>query len=195
MTFALIIFPFIWIVILLGVYLLKGYKLKDIDFKLLTLYIIFMAMLGPIGEIFVGTLYQAAFGQPLWQYTIFPTHNGYTSLYAPVIWGISGVFLYCFHEAFGVFKKKPQWVQLVSRTFETITFEALLNVSFFVVSGALIFYYLPGDLFHITSLQTLPLYFILSIILMKTMKRLRKDPVFYSKFFTLILIATVYMTN
>lgn len=101
---VLIVFPLIWLTILTIAFLLTGGKFKKINFKLLFLYVAFMAMLGPIGEIFVGTFYEAFVGQPLWQYQILPTHNTYTSLYAPVIWGISGVLLYYIHEELRIFR-------------------------------------------------------------------------------------------
>ena len=191
----LIIFPFLWLLALLIIYLIFGGKLKKVDTKLLLLYVSFMAMLGPVGEIFVGTLYHSAFGQPLWQYAILPTHNAYTSLYAPVIWGVSGAYLYYIHESLQLFRRKSKWFQATSRMLETILFEAALNVSFLVFSTSLIFYYLPADLWHVTSLQTLPFYFILGLIVMKSMKRLKKDPVFYSALFGFLTLVVVYLAN
>jgi hypothetical protein len=191
----LIIFPFIWLVILLTIYALFREKQKNINVKLLVLYVLFMGMLGPVGEVFVGTLYNLAFGQPLWQYKVLPTHHAYTSLYAPVIWGVSGAYLYYIHEHIRLFKQKSKWLQATIRMFETIFFEATLNVSFWILTGSLIFYYLPADLWHVTSIQTLPFYFILSLIVMKSMKRLRKDPVYYSALFGLLTLVVVYLAN
>lgn len=191
----LVIFPALWLAILLILYILFGGRLKNINAKLLILYALFMAMLGPVGEIFVGTLYNLAIGQPLWQYRILPTHHAYTSLYAPVIWGVSGAYLYWTHEHVRLFSRKSMWLQAVGRMLETIFVEATLNVSFWMISGGLIFYYLPTDLWHVTSLQTLPFYFILGLIVMKSMKRLRKDPVFYSALFGFLALVVVYITN
>lgn len=194
-NYTLLLFPLLWLALLAALYFFKGYKLKDLEPKLLLLYVVFMATLGPVGEIFVGTIYETVVDQPLWQYQVMPTHDGYTSLYAPVIWGVSGAFLYVFHELMGIFKQKSRWFQVGFRTFETISLEAALNISFFLLSGGLIFYYLPGDLFHITSLQTLPFYYILNILIVKSMKRIKRSPVFFCAFFILILLVTVYMTH
>ena len=154
-----------------------------------------MATLGPIGEIVVGTFYEAVIGQPLWQYKILPTHQAYTSLYAPVIWGISGAYLYYIHEILRAFSSMSKWFQATSRMFETILVESLLNISFLLISGSLIFYYLPADLFHITSLQTLPFYFILGIVVMKSIKRLKADPLFYSAMCLFMMFVVVYLTS
>jgi hypothetical protein len=193
-TVLLLIFPVLWLAILLILYILFDGKLKNINTKLLILYVLFMAMLGPVGEVFVGSLYNLAIGQPLWQYRILPTHHAYTSLYAPVIWGVSGVYLYLIHEHVRLFSRKSMYIQAVARMLETIFVEAALNVSFWIISGGLIFYYLPADLWHATSLQTLPFYFILGLIVMKSMKRLRKNPVFYSALFSFTTLVAVYIT-
>jgi hypothetical protein len=194
-TVLFVIFPVLWLVVLLILYVLFGGKLKDINAKLLILYVLYMAMLGPVGEIFVGTLYNLVIGHPLWQYKVAPTHHAYTSLYAPVIWSISGAYLYCIHEHVRLFSQKSKWLQAFGRMLETIIVEAALNVCFWIISGGLIFYYLPADLFHVTSLQTLPFYFILGLIVMKSMKRLRKDPVFYSALFGFLAFVIVYIAN
>lgn len=193
-TALLIIFPIIWLSLLLILFLISG-KLKSIDIKLLVLYVAFMAMLGPLGEVFVDSLYTLAFGQPLWQYRVLPTHHAYTSLYAPVIWGVSGAYLYYLHESVRLFSNKSKRFQATYRTVETIVAEAALNISFLILSGGLIFYYLPGDLWHVTSLQTLPFYFILSLLVMKSINRLKKDPVFYSFLFGFITLVVVYLAK
>jgi hypothetical protein len=154
-----------------------------------------MGMLGPVGEVFVGTLYNLAFGQPLWQYKVLPTHHAYTSLYAPVIWGVSGAYLYYIHEHLRLFKQKSKWFQAAMCMLETIIFEAMLNLSFWLITGGLIFYYSPADLWHVTSIQTLPFYYILGLIVLKSTKRLRKDPAYYSALFGFLTLVVVYMAT
>lgn len=192
-TFVLIIYPLLWIAILAMIYFLFA-KNHQINFRHLALYISFMAMLGPVGEIFVGTFYEAVVGQPLWQYNVFPTHNAYTSLYAPVIWGLSGAYLYFTHEVLRVWWKKPKLQKASVYMLETIVAEVLLNVTFLLLSGGLLFYYLPADLWHVTSLQTLPFYFVLGVVILASMKRLKDHALFSSAMCISLLLVVVYLT-
>lgn len=194
LNIQLIIFPILWLAALGGIYILtsKGAKL---NINLLILHVAFMAMLGPIGEILVGTLYELVFGYPLWQYQVLPTHNAYTSYYAPVIWGIAGAYLYFTHEILRAFSKKRKLIRTSVVMVETILVEAALNLSFLAISGNLIFYYTPGDLAHITSLQTLPFYFGLGLVVLSSIKRLRRDPVFYIAMCSSLMFVTVYLTS
>lgn len=52
---------------------------------------------------------------------------------------------------------------------EAIVFEALVNLSYKAFFHDYIFYYLPGDLKHVTSLQTLPLYIFAEFITVQTL--------------------------
>jgi hypothetical protein len=183
-----------WLLLLAAIHFIFTKKRK-IDYKLLILYISFMAMAGPFGEIVVGTFYESIAGFPLWQYQILPTHNAYTSLYAPVIWGIAGAFLYYSSEILKVWTTKPKVQKASLIMFETILFEATLNLSFLALSGSLIFYYTPGDLWHITSLQTLPFYFLLGFGVMSSIKRMREHRRFYSALCLSLMFVVVYLTS
>lgn len=66
---AFIALPTLWLTVLGTV--LAVQKVRP-NWQHLWLYMVFMSMLGPVGEIFVGTMYQAVFGVPLWQYQFFP---------------------------------------------------------------------------------------------------------------------------
>jgi hypothetical protein len=154
-----------------------------------------MAMLGPIGEISVGAFYNSVFGHPLWLYKVLPTHEGYTSYYAPVIWGIAGAGLYFAREILGLLKTRRRFVQALFIMLETILFESLLNISFLLFTGGYLFYYTPGDLFHITSLQTLPFYFIFGFVVMDFIKQLKKDPLLNATMFALIMFVVVFLTH
>lgn len=194
MDYALLIFPILWLAVLILAYFLLPRK-HELNFRLLALYISFMAMLGPVGEVFVGTFYEAAFGSPLWQYEIFPIHTAYTSLYAPVIWGVAGAYVYYTHEILRVWSQRPKLHKATLHMFETITVEALLNISFLALTGGLIFYYTPGDLWHITSLQTLPFYFVLGLIVIVSMKRMREHALFNAIMSLGLMFVFVYLTN
>ena len=186
-----VIFPFLWVALFVGLWFFASSR-PQIDVRQLLLYVAFMAMIGPVGEVFVGTLYEALVGVPLWQYKILPIHHGYTSLYAPVIWGISGVSLYYLNDIRRVWSHKSKVQKAALSMVETITLEAALNVSFLLLSGSLIFYYTPGDLWHVTSLQTLPFYFGLGFIIQSSIKRMRKDTLFFAAMCGLLTLVFVY---
>ena len=191
---VLVLFPLAWLALLSVLYVVFMKKSK-INYSLLVLYISFTAMIGPFGEILVGTFYELIIGHPLWQYQIMPTHNTYTSLYAPIIWGIAGVVLYFSNELLKVWAEKHKLQKALFFMVETILVEVLLNLTFLVLAGGLIFYYLPGDLLHVTSFQTLPFYFILGVGTMVSIKRMRKHPGYFSALCILLMCITVYLTS
>lgn len=192
----LLIYAIVWLsVILAAILFFVAKKHSSVNIQLLLLYILLIAMLGPIGEIFVGTFYNSVFGHPLWLYRVLPTHEGYTSFYAPVIWGIAGAGLYFAHEILSLFKTKRRFIRALIIMFETILFESLLNTSFLLFTGGYLFYYTPGDLFHITSLQTLPFYFFFGFVITDFIKQFKKDPLLSAAMFALIMFVVVFLTN
>jgi hypothetical protein len=63
---------------------------------------------------------------------------------------------------------------------EALILEALLTISARVFLGRYLYYYLPSDLWHVSSFQNFPFYFICGIVTLATLKRFRSDPVFFS---------------
>jgi hypothetical protein len=160
-----------WIV---GVYLFNAAlarRFQKLDTKLAILYIATMATLGVFGEVAVGTFYNHFFHSPLWVWRVFPIYKGYTSLYAPFLWGIYGFQLYLFHDNLAKRHITNDNEVAVIFGFETIILEILLNLSFLAFFGHLIFYYTPRDLWHFTSIQALPFFFIASLIFTKAIRR------------------------
>lgn len=193
---TLLLYTIIFASVLLSVITFAQLSLKkEIRWDRLLTYVAFMSMLGPVGEVFVGTLYMAIASHPLWQYQLYPIHSGFTSLIAPLIWGFTGAFLYLSHETFIIGKRFSGLQRSIFIMFETITFEAVFNVTFLALNGILLFYYTPGDLLHITSLQTLPFYFVLGMIIIHSTKRILSDWKFFSPMFLLIMFVFVYMSN
>jgi hypothetical protein len=144
-------------------------KLKDV-----LLYVTTMGALGILGEIIFDTSYNFIFGHPLWQYRLMPIHSAYTSSFSLYLWGTVGFYLYLLH---GTLRKRGASSPYRLATIfciEAITLEVLVNVTYLTFFGNYIFYYLPGDLWHITSLQTLPLYLVagfISVIILEFAKR------------------------
>lgn len=164
-----------------------------IEPKLMLLYFTTVAMIGIFGEIFLDTAYNFFVGQPLWYYNILPIHGGYTSSFAIVTWGIYGAHLYLLHGNLAA-----RWS--ITRTrhlalifcFEALILEALLTLSAKVVFGEYLYYYLPGDLWHVTSVQNIPFYFICGVVILKSLKRFKSDPIFFSGMATFLTLVMVF---
>lgn len=145
------------------------------------LYMATMAMLGVFGEVFIGSLYNHIFDKPLWIYHVAPIHHGYTSYVAPLIWGLFGGFYLYLAQAYmrsrGLVKTRQ--LALVF-SLETIILELYINGLFLLIFGKYLFYYLPGDLGHLTSLQAIPFYLLAGVIFTGAIKRFKADPYFFS---------------
>jgi len=179
--FTLTLFAVLWLLFLYILNSAIAKEFKKIDIKIAILYFVTIGMIGVFGEIFLDTVYSYFIGNPLWRYNILPVHNAYTSIYAPIVWGIYGFHLYLLHDTF-----RQKWsingtLQLaLILSFEALLLEAVLTISSKFLLGDLMYYYYPDDLWHVSSFQNIPFYFICGLIIVKTLKRFRKDPVFFS---------------
>jgi hypothetical protein len=162
------------------------------DRRLVLLYMSFMAMFGPIGEIVVGTLYQAAFGQMLWRYELFPVHHGYTSLYAPFIWAVCGLQMWLMAPLMERIKDKVRRYTVMA--IDILALELLVNATFLLLAGQLIFYYTPGELGHFASLQMLPIYILASVVAVHALRIMKSNAVFATAACILVCWVVVYLT-
>lgn len=161
----------------LTVYLLNSLvakKFKSINPKEAFLYITTVAMLGVIAEVVIGNLYFTLFGSPLWNYTVLPLHDAYTSLYAPFLWGIYGFQIYLIHDTFESKGITSLAFLIPFICIEAILFEAIVNLSFLVIFEQFLYYYYPSDLFHLTSVQTLPFYLLAGFVITGVLNYMRK---------------------
>jgi hypothetical protein len=135
-----------------------------------------MAALGLFGEFVFDTIYKSIFGSPLWVYHLLPIHNGYTSLYSLYLWGTIGFHLYLLHGMLE--NRKSTSIHSLAAIFciEAIIMEAFVNITHLLLFDSYIYYYLPADLWHITSLQTLPLYLLAGYITVLAMSYARRLP-------------------
>lgn len=179
-TLHLILFALLWLGILYLLNALIAKNFKKIDIKIALLYFFTIAAIGVFGEIFLDTVYNYFVGNPLWRYNILPIHHAYTSVYAPIVWGIYGFHLYLLHDTFRAWSiTKTRYLALVF-SIEALILEALLTISAKFLLGDFMYYYFPGDLWHVSSFQNIPFYFICGMIIIKTIKRFKNDPVFFS---------------
>lgn len=178
---------------LLNAIFARGFQ--KIDVKLALIYISSMAMMGVFGEIFVGSIYNFLFGRHLWDYTIYPIHKGFTSLYAPVVWGSYGFFLYLFHETIKKYKNFSELQLGIIFCIETIIMEALINGIYKLIFGEYLFYYNPGDLWHLTSIHALPFYFIAGVAMAKIVRHNKKSAKFYVVLNIYLMAVLVFLAN
>lgn len=127
-------------------------------------------LVGIIFEQLVNTVYELVAGQKLWKYKIWPVHDGNVSGLAFLVWPAYGAHIVLWHTALeqrfrsaarsdlakaGILAVDAPLTEIVCNTF----FLALLEVFYF--------YYLPSDLYHLTSMQVVPLYFMAAWIGLK----------------------------
>lgn len=156
------------------------------------LYMAFLAMFGPLGEIIVGTLYTAVVGYPLLQYQLYPIHHGYTSLYAPFIWAIGGLQIWVMSPLTSRIKDRVRRFTVMA--IDILAVEILINTLFLLIAGQMIFYYIPSDLGHLSSLQTLPFYFIASLVIVRSLRLMRPHKGFAVAACLLVCTVIVYLT-
>lgn len=195
MLSSYILFAFGWTLIIyaLNCAIAKGWK--RIEPKQALVYFSTVAAVGLYGEIFLDYTYNAIVGHPLWYYNLLPIFGGYTSSYAIVTWGMYGFHLYLLHDSLAT-----RWSITRTRhlalifSLEALILEALLTLSAKVVFGKYLYYYLPGDLWHVSSLQNIPFYFICGVVILKTLRRFRKDPLFFTVMNSFLLVVLLIIT-
>jgi hypothetical protein len=118
-------------------------------------------------EVFLGKLYYLLVGEPLWQYRVWPIHDGYTSVLNFIIWPVYGYYIYFLHQVLHARRVviRPAWLKGVASGIDGPLLEILANGFFLLFYGTFYFYYLPGDLRHFTSVQVVPLYMVMGVIL------------------------------
>lgn len=176
----LVWFSLAWLIILYFLNTLIARRFPKIELKKLFVYVAGVALIGVFGEVLIDSLYKIGFGQPFWIYKLLPAHSEFTSYYSPFLWGMFGFHLYLFHET--LFKLKPtlkDWKLACIFALEAVALELIFNLSHILIKGTYIFYYLPSDLWHLTSFTALPFYFIGGYALVLTLKRFTKDPLFF----------------
>ncbi len=129
-------------------------------------------------EVFLGKLYYLLVGEPLWQYRVWPIHDGYTSVLNFIIWPVYGYYVYFLHQVLHARRVviRPAWLKGVASGIDGPLLEILANGFFLLFYGTFYFYYLPGDLRHFTSVQVVPLYMVMGVILSLLLDYLLSKP-------------------
>ena len=189
----LTLFALLWVAIVYLINCAIAGKFKRIDPKQAALYFTTVAMVGLFGEIFLDTIYNAAFGNPLWRYNILPIHDGYTSSFAIFTWGIYGLHLYLLHGTLNAKSiVKTRHLALII-CLEALLLEALLTISAKVLLGEYLYYYYPGDLWHVSSFQNIPFYFIFGVVIINILRRFQTSPKFFTLLSAWLVIIIAYL--
>jgi len=129
------------------------------DFSKMVLYMgctFFGAMWYEIG---LDTLFVKFCGQPGWLYKIWPIHYGYTSGVGMFMWPLYGFFIYNMNTALAINPKLAKINNAAAKTFlfaiDAMTLEILTNIFAILFYKTFLFYYLPGDLLHFTTIKIL----------------------------------------
>lgn len=189
----LVLFGLMWLVI---IYLLNcaiAREWKKVEPKMALMYFSTVALIGVFGELFLDTVYKLFVGVPLWRYNILPIHGGYTSSYAIVVWGLYGFYLYLMHGSLAKWSiNKTHHLALIF-SLEALVLEAVVTISAKLLLGHYMYYYLPSDLWHVTSVQNMPFYLICGFVLLAALKRFKSDPLFFSAMSGSLLLVVVFL--
>lgn len=138
-----------------------------IDAYQLALFMSVAFLVAIVCEVALGRLYSLVVGRPLWQYRVWPIHDGFTSALNFMIWPVYGYYWYFLHQVLHAHRVRIRhaWLKGLASGFDGPLLEILANGFFLLFYGTFYFYYLPGDLRHYTSVQVVPLYMIMGVCL------------------------------
>lgn len=128
-------------------------------------------------EVTVGYGHTRFFGHPLWQYHIQPIHGGQTSVYNFAIWPLYGWHLYLCDqtlENWALSRPFGYVAQGLKHSCSGPLLEILANLGMLWAIGRYYFYYLPDDLWHLTSIQVVPYYALTSLLFSWVLKQAKR---------------------
>ncbi len=170
-------------------------KFKKINVEIALLYVTSVMLIGVFGEVLLDSLYRAAFGAPLWLYHVLPIHDGYTSYYSLVLWGMYGFYLYLLHDGLQNRRIRSNSLLAALISIEAIVLELLINSSHLAIFKRYIFYYLPGGLWHLSAFQVIPFYFIAGLFIVKSTDGFKSNPWFFSLTNAILLSVLIFFTS
>jgi len=151
-------------------------------------------LLGVFGEVLIGSLYQTIFQTKLWEYRAAPIHNSHTSLYSIFIWFFYGLHLWLLHSNFNKENKLSKISFPLLLGFEALIVEILVNLTYLSLTGTYIFYYFPSDMFHLTSVQAIPIYILAGYIIPKVIRKMESNHRFFITLNTILVLIFTLLT-
>lgn len=128
-------------------------------------------------EATVNPLYTHFVGEKLWEYRLLPLHDRNVSALAVLVWTAYGVHLHFMTQTLD--RRLAQGPRRVLLKAALIGAEAPLlweisgNCIFLLLLGEYYAYYLPGELWHLTSLRVVPIYMVCVLLGLLVHERLR----------------------
>ncbi|MFT5831700.1 MAG: hypothetical protein ACI9SY_000067 [Candidatus Paceibacteria bacterium] len=169
--------------------------------KKLLFYVSLFCLYGIGGEIVVNSLWVYSFGEPLWEYRLFPAQNAHISYFFPLIWGSLGFYKYINDTVWHKFESNQVILPGLIMGAEAIFLEILYNGLFLLLFDEYIFYYLPaslGPFSHLSCLEVLPFYFMVGLVITILVKQQNKigysrSIVFTISFYWMIIAALLLL--
>ncbi len=155
-------------------------------------YMSVAGLVAPLGEVVINTIAALVFGNPIFLYHVAPIHHGYTSLIMMVLWPTYGFHFYCFHEVLasrGNSEFSDSTIAMIMGI-DVIIMETLINILSVLLFSANIFYYLPGDLAHVSSVAILPVYVLIGYVGLKLIHYIERH-----KKRALLIVATFVLSG
>lgn len=175
MVFKVVIFTIAQLIPLLVWHQQLKKKQIKVDWRLVLSYFIFGSWFGMFGELFLFKVIDWIFHAPIWEYRTLPIHNGITSSYGPMMWGIAAVYI-CFHKNYQFTpKKRSLLAAFVLESSFLLLLELLFNFFGYFIFNEYFFYYFVPDLFHWSSFTNMPFWWVGYQIMVKYSKVMYKQ--------------------
>ena len=100
--------------------------------------------------------------------------------------------MYLLHDSFEKWSISRQRHLALIFSVEALVLEALIEIGSKVLFGEYIYYYYPGDLWHISTVQNFPFYLICGFLIVKTIKRFKADPLFFTVLSVWLMVVLVF---
>lgn len=175
MIYKLLLFTIVhYIPLFVWSQLLKKKQIK-VDWRLVLSYFILGSWFGMFGELFLFKIVDWTFHAPIWEYRLFPIHNGITSSFGPIMWGNAAVYI-CYHKNYQLKPKKRSL--LASFALESsylLVFELIFNFLAYFIFNDYFFYYFVPDLWHWSSFTNMPFWWVGYQIMVKYSKVMYKQ--------------------
>ncbi len=134
----------------------------SVDAYMLVMYAAMVFCLAVFFEVMINSLYDYFVGENLWEYHVMPLYDRDVSLLAPLLWSAYGIHLYFIEQTYRArlprFMRNRKAHALLHGLDAPLVFEISGNLIFLLLIGKYYAYYLPGDLFHLTSVRVIPIY-------------------------------------
>lgn len=188
-----IIFAVCWLLAMTGTYLWFSRSLK-VNLKEMFLHMGIIVMLAPICEVVINTLCRFAADSPLWMYHVFTVHNGDTSKFSFFAWAIYGCHLYFMDRKFIHSSARYRTILFaLILSLDAICMEFFVNITSIYYLHTYIFFYLPNDVQHLTTLAVVPFYFVCGLLAAEVLRRSFKRPILFGSLGLLIGFVFIFL--